>query len=63
MTYQSGQKDELDDKELNAVAGGSPVDTVIGVAKNVWNNILTAPPSSIKGESIDARHKDWTDIE
>ena len=36
MTYQSGQKDELDDKELNAVAGGSPVDTVIGVAKNVW---------------------------
>jgi bacteriocin-like protein len=35
---------ELSDDELNAVTGGSVVDTVIDAAKTVWN-IMTSPPT------------------
>ena len=49
---------ELSDCELDVVTGGSVVDTVVDAAKTVWN-ILTSPPSGVKGESKDHDHKDW----
>jgi len=50
------EKGELNDAELNAATGGSVVDTVVDVAKNVWN-LLTSPPSGVKGEAKDQSHR------
>jgi hypothetical protein len=55
------EKGELNDAELNAVTGGSAVDTVVDVAKNVWN-ILTKPLSGVKGESMDQGHRGQIDL-
>jgi len=56
MKDLSSEKDELNDEALNAVTGGSAVDTLIGVAKNVWN-ILTSPTKGVKGEAMDEGHR------
>jgi hypothetical protein len=56
MKDPTSETGELNDQDLNTVTGGSAVDTVIGVAKNVWN-ILTSPPPTVKGESMDSGHR------
>jgi bacteriocin-like protein len=55
MKDLNSETGELSDDELNAVTGGSVVDTVIDAAKTVWN-IMTSPPKGVKGESIDKNH-------
>lgn len=55
MSDLDSEKGELSEAELNAVTGGSAVDTVVDVAKNVWN-ILTKPLPGVRGESMDGRH-------
>lgn len=49
---------ELSEGELDAVTGGSVVDTVVDAAKTVWN-ILTSPPKGVKGEASEKNHSDW----
>ena len=48
---------ELNDSELNAVIGGSIVDTVVGVATQIWNIITGPTPRGVKGESMDRDHR------
>jgi len=60
MGDTDSEKRELNEADLNAVTGGSAVDTVIDVAKNVWN-ILTKPSPGVKGESMDQGHRDAID--
>jgi hypothetical protein len=57
MSDLDSEKGELSEAELNAVTGGSAVDTVVDVAKNVWN-ILTKPLPGVRGESMDSKHRD-----
>jgi hypothetical protein len=52
---------ELTDGELDAVTGGSVVDTVVGVATQIWKIITSPAPSGVKGEALDKGHRDWTD--
>ena len=58
MTMNDAKKEtgELNDAQLNAVTGGTVVDTVVGVATTIWN-ILTSPPRGVKGESKDHKHQ------
>jgi hypothetical protein len=56
MKDLNSEKGELKDEELNAVTGGSVVDTVIEVAKNAWD-LLTSPPSGVKGEAKDQKRR------
>jgi len=46
MGDTDSEKRELNEADLNAVTGGSAVDTVIDVAKNVWNILTKAVPRS-----------------
>jgi hypothetical protein len=53
------KKDQLNEADLNAVTGGSAVDTIIGAAKQVWNIITNPAPSGVKGEAKDKDHSSW----
>jgi hypothetical protein len=57
MKDLSSETGEMNDEDLKTVTGGSVVDTVVGVARNVWN-ILTRPLPGVKGEAMDKGHRD-----
>jgi bacteriocin-like protein len=57
---EPNKSNELSDKELNGVSGGTIVDTVVSVAQNAWK-VLTSSPvdmGGVKGESLDDKHRD-----
>ena len=55
-------KQELSDGELDAVTGGSIVDTVVGAATKIWKIITTPDTGGVKGESLNRGHQDSIDI-
>jgi hypothetical protein len=61
MSDSDSEKCELNEAELNGVTGGSPVDTVVNVARNVWN-ILTKPLPGVKGEAMDEGPRGGIDL-
>ena len=57
MKDLNSETGELNDEELNAVTGGTVVDTVVATATKIWN-IITSPPKGVKGEATDRNHRD-----
>ena len=61
MRGLSSEARELNEEELNAVAGGAGIlDSIVGAATKIWNLITSPAPTGVKGEAMD-KSRDWID--
>jgi bacteriocin-like protein len=59
MNDSNDEARELNDEELNAVTGGGIVDSVVGVATQIWKIITSPSPGGVKGEAKDRDHQGY----